>query len=93
MAYTKDNLQPIGGQAKAGNAPQMWSYTAPGTDAIADINTEGYFNSASDVLKVGDLIHVWDSSVPTSTLVTVLSNASGVVDVSDGTSLSVADAD
>ena len=93
MAYTKDNLQPIGGQAKAGNAPQMWSYTAPTADAIADINTEGYFNSASDVLKVGDLIHVWDSSVPTSTLVTVLSNASGVVDVSDGTSLSVADAD
>jgi hypothetical protein len=93
MAYTKDNLQPIGGQAKAGNAPQMWSYTAPGTDAIADINTAGYFNSASDVLKVGDLIHVWDSSVPTSTLVTVLSNASGVVDVSDGTTLSVADAD
>ena len=93
MAYTKDNLQPIGGQAKAGNDPQMWSYTAPGTDTIADINTEGYFNSASDVLKVGDLMHVWDSSVPTSTLVTVLSNASGVVDVSDGTALSVADAD
>ena len=93
MAYTKDNLQPIGGQAKAGNAPQMWSYTAPGTDTIADINTEGYFNSASDVLKVGVLMHVWDSSVPTSTLVTVLSNTSGVVDVSDGTALSVADAD
>ena len=93
MAYTKDNLQPIGGQAKAGNAPQMWSYTAPTADAIADINTEGYFNSASDVLKVGDLIHVWDASVPTSTLVTVLSNTGSVVDVSDGTALSVADAD
>ena len=93
MAYDKTNLQPIGGQSKAGTAPQMWSYTAPGNDAIADINTEGYFNNASDVLKVGDLIHVWDSSVPTSTLVTVLSNASGVVDVSDGTALSVADAD
>ena len=91
MAYSKDNLQPIGGQAKAGNAPQMWSYTAPDADAIAAIITSGYFNSASDVLKVGDLIHVWDSSVPTSTLVTVLSNASGVVDVSDGTALSVAD--
>jgi hypothetical protein len=93
MAYTKDNLQPIGGQSKAGNAPQMWSYTAPAADAIAAINTSGYFNDASSVLKVGDLIHVWDSSVPTSTLVTVLSNASGVVDVSDGTALSVADAD
>jgi len=93
MAYTEKNLQPIGGQAKAGTAPQMWSYTAPGTDAIADINTEGYFNSAADVLKVGDLIYVWDSSVPTGTLVIVLSNTGTVVDVSDGTAVAVADAD
>lgn len=93
MAYNKDNLQPIGGQSKAGNAPQMWSYTAPGTDALADINTAGYFNDAHSVLKVGDLIYLWDSSVPTASLVVVLSNASGVVDVSDGTALSVADAD
>tara|TARA_Y100000114_G_C11757264_1_gene327582 strand:+ start:251 stop:532 length:282 start_codon:yes stop_codon:yes gene_type:complete len=93
MAYSEKNLQPIGGQAKAGTAPQMWSYTAPGTDAIADINTEGYFNSAADVLKVGDLIYVWDSSVPTGTLVIVLSNTGTVVDVSDGTAVAVADAD
>jgi hypothetical protein len=93
MAYNKDNLQPIGGQAKAGNAPQMWSYTAPGTDTLADINTAGYFNNAHSVLKVGDLVYLWDASVPTASLVVVLSNASGVVDVSDGTALSVADAD
>ena len=93
MAYNKTNLQPIGGQAKAGNAPQMWSYTAPGTDAIADINTEGYFNNASDVLKVGDLVYIWDSSVPTATLSVVLSNASGVVDISDGTTIAVTDSD
>lgn len=93
MAYSEKNLQPIGGQAKAGTAPQMWSYTAPGTDAIADINTEGYFNSAADVLKVGDLIYVWDSSVPTGTLVIVLSNTGTVVDVSDGTAVAVGDAD
>ena len=93
MAYSEKNLQPIGGQAKAGTAPQMWSYTAPGTDVIADINTEGYFNSAADVLKVGDLIYVWDSSVPTGTLVIVLSNTGTVVDVSDGTAVAVGDAD
>jgi hypothetical protein len=93
MAYNKDNLQPIGGQAKAGNAPQMWSYTAPGTDALADINTSGYFNDASSVLKAGDLIYLWDASVPTGTLVIVLSNASGVVDVSDGTVIAVTDSD
>jgi len=93
MAFDKTGFQPIGGQAKAGNAPQWWSYTAPGTDALADINTAGYFNEVADLLKVGDVIHVWDASVPTSSLVTVLSNTGTVVDVSDGTALSVADAD
>jgi len=93
MAYSKDNLQPIGGQSKAGNAPQMWSYTAPGTDALADMNTSGYFNDASSVLKVGDLVYLWDASVPTASLAVVLSNAAGVVDVSDGTAIAVTDAD
>ena len=91
MAYAQSGLQPIGGQAKAGNAPQMWSYKS--ADAIADVNTEGYFNDASDVLKVGDLIYVYDSNTPTANLVVVLSNASGVVDVSNGESISVSDSD
>lgn len=93
MAYTKANLQPIGGQGKAGSVPQMWSYVAPDADALADINTSGYFNDASKLLKVGDLIYIWDSSVPTATLAPVLSNASGVVDISDGTAISVTDSD
>ena len=92
MAYSKDNLQPIGGQSKAGNAPQMWSYTAPGTDTLADMNTSGYFNDAHSVLKVGDLVYLWDASVPTASLAVVLSNASGVVDISDGTAIAVTDA-
>ena len=69
----------------------MWSYKS--ADAIADVNTEGYFNDASDVLKVGDLIYVFDSNTPTANLVVVLSNASGVVDVSNGESITVADSD
>ena len=91
MAYASSGLTPIGGQSKAGNAPQMWAYTS--ADAIATVNTSGYFNSASDLLKVGDLMYIHDSKTPTASLVIVLSNASGVVDVSDGTSISVADAD
>lgn len=91
MAYSATGLQPIGGQSKAGNAPQMWSYTS--TDAIATVNTSGYFNSASDLLKVGDLMYIRDSATPTASLVIVLSNASSVVDVSDGTAISVADSD
>jgi len=69
----------------------MWSYTS--ADAIATVNTTGYFNDAADVLKVGDLIYVYDSATPTASLVVVLSNTGTVVDVSDGTALSVADAD
>ena len=91
MAYASSGLTPIGGQSKAGNAPQMWAYKS--ADAIATVNTSGYFNSVSDEVKVGDLIYVHDSNTPTASLVVVLSNASGVVDVSDGTALSVADAD
>ena len=91
MAYAQSGLQPIGGQSKAGNAPQMWSYKS--ADAIADVNTEGYFNDASDVLIVGDLIYVFDSNTPTANLVVVLSNTSGVVDVSNGESISVSDSD
>lgn len=91
MAYSETGLQPIGGQAKAGNSPQMWAYTS--ADAIAAVNTAGYFNSASDVLKVGDLIYVHDSATPTANLVIVLSNASGVVDVSNGTTIAVTDSD
>ena len=44
-------------------------------------------------MKVGDLIYVHDSNTPTASLVVVLSNSSGVVDVSDGTAISVADSD
>jgi hypothetical protein len=91
MAYSVTGLQPIGGQSKAGQAPQLWSYTT--TDAIATVNTSGYFNDAAGVLKVGDLVYVFDSNTPTASLVVVLSNTGSVVDVSDGTTISVADAD
>lgn len=91
MALDKSALQPIGGQAKAGNAPQMWSYTAPGSDAIANIIASGYFNGVADVLKVGDLIYVWDSSVPTASLIVVNANSGTVVDTTDATALTVTD--
>lgn len=91
MAYSATGLQPIGGQGKAGTAPQMWSYTS--ADAIATVNTEGYFNAAADLLKVGDLMYVHDSATPTGSLVIVLSNTGTVVDVSNGTTIAVTDSD
>ena len=90
MAYSSTGWNVIGA-AKKGNAPSMYTYTS--ADAIATVNTSGYFNDLSDTLAVGDIIFVHDSATPTMSIVVVLSNASGVVDVSDGTAVSVADAD
>ena len=90
MAFSSAGWNVIGA-AKKGNAPSMYTYTS--ADAIATVNTSGYFNDLSDTVAVGDVIFVHDSATPTMSIVVVLSNASGVVDVSDGTTVSVADAD
>lgn len=91
MAFDRDGWNVIGGQSRSGDAPAMYSYST--TDNLATMNTEGYFNSVSDTVAVNDLIYVVDSATPTTTLVTVRSNASGVVDVSDGTAIAVTDSD
>ena len=88
MAYALSGLQQIG---PGGNSPRMWIYST--TDAIATVNTAGYFNNASDLLSVRDVIWVCDTSTPTTNIVSVLSNASGVVDVSDGTAIAETDSD
>ena len=91
MAYSSTGLNSAGGQSKAGNAPQIWTYTS--ADAIATVNTAAYFNDASSLLKVGDIIFVYDSATPSMNIVYVLPNASGVVDVSDGLAVTATDTD
>ena len=93
MAYDKAGLNLIGGGSKAGSAPQIWSYTS--TDAKTAIDAASYFDDASDLLKVGDLIYVHASTGGTRTysLAPVVSNASGVVDTGDGTAISATDSD
>ena len=88
MAFNKDGLSAAGGQSKAGNAPQTWNYTT--TDAYTAVATSGYFNEVDSLLKVGDIIWNYDSDAPTMYVHVVLTNASGVVDVSAGTAISVA---
>lgn len=89
MAYNIDGLSPAGAQSKAGDAPQMWTYKS--ADAKATVAASGYFNDVSSVLKVGDLVMIYDTATPAASLHIVLTNtAAGVVDVSAGTDLSVA---
>jgi len=91
MAYSKDGLNLIGGGGKAGSAPQVWTYTS--ADAIATVNTAGYFNNASTLLNVRDIMFIVDSNTPTLHIVSVLSNSSAVVDISDGTAVAETDSD
>lgn len=88
MAYALSGLYQVG---PGGNGPRMWIYSS--ADAIADVNTAGYFNNASDLLTVRDIIFVIDTNTPTTHIVSVLSNASGVVDVSDGLQVTETDSD
>ena len=87
MAFNSANLT----QLAHGNGFKFWHYTS--ADAIATVNTAAYFNDASDMLTVRDVIIVVDSNTPTTSLVSVLSNASGVVDVSDGLAITETDSD
>jgi len=47
MAFDRDKLARLGSPNT--NAPAIWSYTS--ADAIATVNTAGYFNNASKELK------------------------------------------
>ena len=87
MAYASAGLHRIGG----GSGVNLWIYQT--VDPIATVNSAAYFNDASNMLNIRDLIIVQDTNVPTTSFVTVLSNASGVVDVSDGTVVVETDSD
>jgi hypothetical protein len=47
----------------------------------------------SNELSVGDVIFVHDSNTPTLSIVMVASNASSVVDITDGTTVAMTDSD
>ncbi len=78
---------------KRGNAPQMWTYST--TDAIGDVNTAGYFNSAASLLKVSDIIFCYTSSggTPAMSIVWVNANNGSTVDVTDGLTVTATDSD
>lgn len=99
MAFTLANFQPLGGQAKRGAAPAHYTYAT--LDAAAAVDTSGYFNDVSTILKPGDVIHrvTWATAIGAGGTVStygthlVLTNSAGVVDVSDETNLTETDTD
>ncbi len=93
MAFDSAGLNAAGAQSKAGNAPQLWTYTT--TDAAATVDTSGYFNAIASILKVGDIIFCYTSTggTPAMSIVWVNSNTGSVVDVTDGLTVTAPDTD
>lgn len=89
MAFDINNLVPVSQDGT--NVFDIFKYQSS-ADAIAAINTAGYFNDASQLLSVGDLIFVKDSSSVAS-IVIVNANSGGVVDVTDGLTITATDSD
>ena len=94
MAFVRNDFNTIGGQARAGVTPAMYVFST--TEAHTAVDASGYFNDVADILNVGDMIivHGATGGTRTVTMHIVVSNASGVVDVSDGTTIgAVSDSD
>jgi hypothetical protein len=93
MAFSSTGFNAIGGQSKAGNAPAIYTYSS--TDAQTAIRVSGYFNTISSILKVGDIIFCYSATGGTPVMSTayVNSNASGVVDITDGVTITATDTD
>ncbi len=83
MAYDSKNLSVLA----YANGFTLWHYAT--TDAAADVDTAGYFNDASDMMRVSDMIlaNADTDGTPVSGVYLVNANAGGVVDVADITAV------
>lgn len=106
MAFALANFAPVGntskpltgvGTATIKGAPSLWSYAT--ADTAATVDTAAYFNDVAQMVNVGDLIYVASGAGSGGTLVVTLmivnavNKTTGVVDVSDGTTVSATDTD
>lgn len=89
MTYQSKDLSVIA----YANGFTFWHYATG--DIATDVDTSGYFDNASDMLRVGDLIlaNVDTDGTPATGFFSVASNASGVVDVADMTGIGTSDTD
>lgn len=89
MAYLSKDLSVLA----YANGFTLWHYTT--VDLSTDVDTAGYFNSASDMLRVGDMImaNADTGGTPASGILLVNANTAGVVDVADLTAVGGTDTD
>ena len=89
MAYQSKGLSVLA----YANGFTLWHYTT--LDAAVDVDTAGYFNAATDMVRVGDMVlaNTDTDGSPAHGIFVVNSNASGIVDVADLSALGIADTD
>ena len=88
MAFSSTGLVTVCA-AKAGNAPSMYLYKT--ADTQATVNTVSYFDSIASLLKVGDIIFVYDSTTPSLVLTYVNAvSSAGVVDIAAASVVEIA---
>ncbi len=89
MAYLSKNLSVLA----YSNGFTLWHYTTP--DTATTVDTSGYFNAASDMVRVGDMILAntdTGASIATGVFV-VASNTASVVDVANLTQMNSTNTD
>lgn len=89
MAFQSKNLSVLA----YANGFTLWHYST--ADAAADVDTQGYFNDAGDMLRAGDMIlaNVNTAGAPTAGIFLVNASAAGAVDVADMTAVGGVDTD
>jgi len=89
MAFSASGLTRLAGASGV----SLWHYAT--TDTLADVNTAGYFNSASNMLAVNDVIIAVTETggTPVVSHTYVNANSSGTVDVVNGVAITNTDSD
>jgi hypothetical protein len=79
MAYNAKSLSVLA----YANGFTLWHYST--SDTANQVDTAGYFNSAADMLRVGDMVlgNVGLSGTPSAGVFVVRANQNGVVDVAN----------
>ena len=75
------------------NGFTLWHYTT--VDPATDVDTAGYFSTASDMLRVGDMImsNIDTDGTPQAGILLVASNSGGAVDVANLTQVGASNSD
>lgn len=89
MAFESKNLSVLA----YSNGFTLWHYAT--VDTAADVDTNGYFNEAADMLRTGDMVmaNVDTDGTPGAGIFLISSSTGGAVDLADITAIGATNTD